>query len=914
MKQLITSVLILAALQFACAQSLLKGKLTDSGGQGLPGVTITERGTSSGTASGVDGTYTLRYSGSKDAVIVFTYIGYATQEIKANGQQTINVVLQTDAALLEQVVVVGTRRQNRVQTETPVPVDVINVNQVSMTTARPDVTSLLNATAPSFNFTKQTGADGSDHIDLATLRGLGPDQTLVLVNGKRRHQTAFVTLFGTRGRGNTGTDLGAISTSSIDRIEILRDGAAAQYGSDAIAGVINIILKKNIDHTSIDMGYSAYNDPKYNPAYKPELGQYPTGKKWDGGTFTTNVNFGKSIGDKGGFVNCDFNYITAGRTYRQELDDVLPVNSVRRAFGESSMSGFGANINLEAPIKADNRLTFYAFGGANQKSSDAYAYSRNFSGRPERFPTDATGNLIPVDGIIFGTSDGDQYYNPHIQTGIQDISIAAGFKGMTKGGWNWDLSNVLGKNDFHFYGDKTFNAGLGTAQTHFDDGGFSFLQNTTNLNFSKEIKGFLSGLNVAFGAEYRAENYKIYAGEPASYLNYNPEKATGSQGFPGFQPSDEVNAKRSCSGVYGDVELDLTPSLLLGVAVRGEHYSDFGSTFNYKLAARYKVFKNFNLRGSYSTGFRAPSLQQINFSNTLTAVEGGNIFEIKIAPNSNPITKAAGIPNLKQEVSQNASIGFSYKPIKELTVTVDAYQVKIQDRVVISGQFNADDTSLNPALTTALTNLKVGSAQFFANAVNTTNQGLDVVLDFNKRMENQHFRFLIAGNFQKMKIDKINVPRLLDDTDAHRLAFLSNREQKFILASAPPVKFSSTIEYGYKQFTVGVRLNYFGEVELLGYGSDVADQVPTDADATKYVPDLYIYHAKLVPDLYFGWQFCKAANLNLGIDNILNVHPDLGYVPAARGWAFNDETGGAWDAVQMGFNGMRLFARLSINF
>jgi iron complex outermembrane receptor protein len=332
------------------------------------------------------------------------------------------------------------------------------------------------------------------------------------------------------------------------------------------------------------------------------------------------------------------------------------------------------------------------------------------------------------------------------------------------------------------------------------------------------------------------------------------------------------------------------------------------------LAARYKLFKNFNLRGSYSTGFRAPSLQQINFSNTLTAVEGGKIYEIKIAPNYSPITKAAGIPNLKQEISQNASIGFSYKPLKELTITVDAYQVKVQDRVVISGQFNADDASLNPVLTSTLTNLKVGSAQFFANAVNTTNKGLDIVLDFNKRMENQHFRVLLAGNFQKMSIDKINVPRLLDDTPDHRLAFLSNREQKFILASAPPVKGSATLEYGYKRFTVGLRLNYYGEVQLLGYGSDVVDMVPTDADPTKYVPDLYIYHAKLVPDIYVGWQFCKAASLNVGVDNFLNIHPDLSYVPAATGWAFNNETGGPWDAVQMGFNGMRLFARLGVNF
>ena len=917
MKQLFTLLLIIIGLDVVNAQTTLSGRVTGENGTPLPGVSVYERGTSSGTTTNAEGYYSFRYS-KENATIVFSYVGYATYEQVAEGRTQLDVTLKTDESqsLLDQVVVVGTRSANRVQTETPVPVDIINVGQQSVTTARYDVTSLLNYTAPSFNYNKQSGSDGADHIDLATLRGLGPDQTLVLVNGKRRHQTAFVAVFGTRGRGNSGTDLNAIPAMAIDRIEILRDGAAAQYGSDAIAGVINIILKKNVRRFSADIGYSAYYDPKYNPAFKHELGQYVHGNKVDGNTYSIAANYGLPMGKKGGFFNLTVNYSNIGKTFRQEIDGILPTNVYRRANGDGSMQGLGLMFNSEAPVGSKG-MTFYTFGSYNRKESDAYAFTRNFSARPERFPTDANGDYIPVEGITQTASDGEVYFNPRIRTEIQDISFAAGLKGGSADKLTWDLSNTTGYNDFHFFGNKTFNAGLGAGQTSFDDGGFSFLQNTTNLNLSRLYPTVLSGLSVAFGGEFRFENYKLYAGEEASYRNYDPDKASGAQGFPGYQPGDEADATRSCAGLYGDVELDVTERFLLGGAVRMENYSDFGFTTNFKLASRYKIASNFNLRGSVSTGFRAPSLQQINFSSTFTTVQGGNIAEVKIAPNNNAITRAAGIPELKQERSVNASVGFTWKPLRELTFTVDAYRVQVKDRVVLSGQFSADDSSLNPALTSALQNLNVSLAQFFANAVNTSNNGVDFVVDYNKRRSNGHFRALFTANLQSMNIDAINVPDRLNDTEDHRLTFLSDREQRFILASAPPVKFGLNLEYGLKSLTFGARVTYFGAVTLLGYGESglgINPQVPTDADPNIYVDDKYVYGGKLVPDVYIGWKLNKNLNLNVGVDNFLNIHPDLGYVPAAAGWAFNNEPAGPWDSVQMGGNGMRMFARLGLNF
>ncbi len=921
MKFLSTLVLLIIGLDIIGAQNVLQGRITESNGQPLAGVTILERGTSNGTTSTTDGSYSVNYTRT-DAVLVYSYTGFVTQELRLNGRPTMDVIMESDLNLLDQVVVVGSRRANRVQTETPVPVDVINLSQVGVTTARADLTSLLNYAAPSFNYNKQSGSDGADHIDLATLRGLGPDQTLVLVNGKRRHQTAFVAVFGTRGRGNSGTDLSALPTEAIDRVEILRDGASAQYGSDAIAGVINIILKKDIRHFSANVGYSGYYDKEYNPAfpiaYEPARGQYISDKKFDGATFSVGANYGLPVGKKGGFANVTLNYDQADKTFRQELKGVLPLSIYRRAHGDGSLQRYGGMLNMEIPLRPDDRFTFYVFGGYDRKESDAYAFTRNFSeDSAPRFPTDANGNLIEVPGIIMTASDGTKYFNPHIQTEIQDGSVAAGIKGKTSGDWNWDLSNNLGQNQFHFFGDKTFNAGLGTGQTHFDDGGFTFLQNTSNLNISKLYTGVASGLNLAFGGEFRLENYQIDAGEAASYSNYDTLKATGSQGFPGYQPSDVVNADRSCAGVYADLELDVTERFLIGGAVRFENYSDFGSTINYKVVSRLKIGEHFNVRGSYSTGFRAPSLQQINFSSTFTNVQGGLISEVKIAPNTSRITRAAGIPELTQEKAENASIGFSIKPFPALTFTVDAYQVKVKDRVVLSGQFSASDASLNPALTTELNNLNVSSAQFFANAVNTTNRGVDVVIDFNKKLEEGRIRALFTANFQKMTLDKINVPTLLDDTPEHRITFLNDREQTFILASAPPVKFAINLEYGHDVLTLGMRVNYFGQVVTLGYGDDftgINPMVPTDANDQIRVPDRYVYHPKIAPDVYAGLRFNRHFTLHVGVDNFLNVHPDLGYVPAASGYAFYNETGGPWDTVQMGGNGLRLFTRLAVDF
>ena len=940
MRRSILLCIILIAYVYGYAQNTLTGKVTD-GQNGAPvtGASIKIRHAKGGTSTDAGGRFTL--SAKAGDVLEVSSIGYVTQEVTVTDGATLTIVLQPNSTELKEIVFVGSRGAGRAKTETPVPVDVIKINQIDLPTAKMDLTSVLNIAAPSFNYNKQSGADGADHIDIGTLRGLGPDQTLVLINGKRRHQTAFVTLFGTRGRGNSGVDLNAFPEASVDRIEILRDGASAQYGSDAIAGVINIILKKDPGRLTVNTGWSGYYDHKFNSRKFNAGNQYYSGSAIDGNTFTFSLDGGIALGKKGGFINIGTDFLTQGKTYRQadtsnwqKDKNALPfINSGRRAFGDGSLTSVGAMYNMELPTGTGS-TTFYSFGGINYKASDAYAYSRNWSGKPERFPVDNNANLLFTPGIMRTTNDGETYYNPHIQTHIQDASLAVGIKGTTGDDWTWDLSNTLGRNDFHFFGDKTFNASIIGRNTpnHFDDGGFNFLQNTVNLDFGKSFKSVASGLNLGLGAEFRYERYAIYAGEYASYAaldttsrvyaNLSSDSlrtpAAGSQGFPGFSLDDVKTAHRTNLGIYADGELNVTNAWLVDLAGRFEHYSDFGSVVTGKLATRYKLLNNLNIRGSISTGYRAPSLQQINFSNTLTSFSGGALIQSRIASNNETITRAAGIPKLKQETSVNASAGFSWKAAQGLTFTVDGYWVKMKDRIVLSGLFSRDDATLPSSFTSQFPK-DVATVQFFSNAVNTTNYGLDIVADYTTRWEKNSFHVLLAGNLQHMTIDAIHVPPVLNSTELNRNTFYSDREKAFLLASAPNQKFALSLDYTIDKFGFGTHFTYFGKIKLMGFGdtsvnnpnqTGIDPQVPSDLDG-KHVPEIFNYGGKVVTDVYASYKFSRRLSLFIGADNLFNIHPDLGVNPLAKGWAGDNESGGPWDSVQMGFNGLRLFGKLA---
>ncbi|HEX8356067.1 MAG TPA: TonB-dependent receptor plug domain-containing protein, partial [Segetibacter sp.] len=569
--------LFFITLSAASQQIKLSGKITSSTGMALEGVTIRVKSSGAGTRTNKEGVFSI--SSKEQDQLEVSSVGYVLKSVPVNGISNIDIQLETSYASLTEVVILGSRGAARVRTESTVPIDVININQLSQSTAKPDLMSQLNMSVPSFNYNKQSGGDGSDAIDFATLRGLGFDQTLVLINGKRRHLSAFVNQAGTRGRGNSGTDLNAIPEASIDRIEILRDGASAQYGSDAIAGVVNIILKKDINHLNVMAGLSGFYDHKYNTLNNVDPSQFYTGSQLDGKTGSLGLSYGLPIGKNGGFVNFSGNFLSHGKTFRalpdtnvSTNDKALSPNTWRRAFGDGAVISGGGMVNGEIPI-AGTATKFYFFGGYNYKRSNVYAWTRN-SSNLARFPTDMSGNILFRDDIMRKTSDGTTYYNPQENVYIKDGSFAVGFNGTTKSGWDWDISNVIGKNDFHYFGYKTFNASLmpvssfQAVKTDFDDGGFSFLQNTANLDVSRKFSTVARGLTVSFGGEFRYEKYKLYAGQPESYINGGAFyvtatgdtvlKAGGSQGYPGYQPSDEANEDRTNVGGYVDLALDIT--------------------------------------------------------------------------------------------------------------------------------------------------------------------------------------------------------------------------------------------------------------------------------------------------------------------------------------------------------------------
>ena len=904
----------------------IKGVVSDSKGNALEGVTIKVVASKNVTTSNKNGSFTI--VANTNDVIEFSSIGFETKRQVAAGA-SMNIILTASTSDLQDVILVGSRGNGRAKLESPVPVDVIKISEVAINTARMDLTSSLNYAAPSFNYNKQSGADGADHVDIGTLRGLGPDQTLVLINGKRRHSTALVGLFGTRGRGNSGVDLNGFSQASVDRIEILRDGASAQYGSDAIAGVMNVILRKNTNEWNITTGMAGYYDKKFNTHQFKNNKDYLHSGPIDGVTSAIQANRGFDLGKKGGFINLSFDVLDQGKTFRQAASsdiadkDGLPTNTWRQGFGDASLTSYGAMMNLELPL-GDN-IKFYAFGGMNNKKSDAYAYTRNWSARPTRFPVSPDGSLKFVPEIMFQSGSGDTSFNPRIQAEIQDISMVTGFSKDNKNGWNWDFSNSFGYNDFHYYGAGTFNASdIGNiTKTNFDDGGFNFLQNTTNFDLSKQYGTVNNGgLRVAYGAELRYEAYRINRGEVASYKAYpnafGLEQAPGAQGFPGFSPDDEVDANRMVTGMYGDLEYTPSDAFLLTGAVRVENYSDFGSVSTFKTSFRYKLTNNFNLRGSFSTGYRAPSLQQKYFSNTLTSFSNGGLVQSRVANNDDPITRLAGIPKLKQETSNNMSLGFSWKPMQGLSVTVDGYQIKMKDRVVLSGLFSAEDESLPTALTDKLNGLGVATAQFFANAVNTTNSGVDIVVDYQKKISaTEKLKFLLVGNLQRIEIDAINVPDALSTTEYNANTFFNDREKYFLKASAPASKFSFSTEYTKKKVSIGARVTYFGKLTLTGFGYNgdgINPEVPSDADENVLLPELFNYSGKFATDIYSNIQLSKKVNFIFGADNIFNVHPDFAVNPQAKYWAGDNETGGPWDGVQMGYNGLRLFTKLAFRF
>ncbi len=949
-------------LSFAVhAQRTVSGVISDDVGP-LIGATVQVKGTSIGTITDLDGNYSIKVPENTQTLVV-TYVGYATQEVSLGATDIVNVTLTDGELSLSEVIIVGSRSAGRTKLESAVPVDVLDISKLSTTAPQTNINQMLNYVAPSFTSNTQTISDGTDHIDPASLRGLGPDQVLVLVNGKRRHTSALVNVNGTFGRGNVGTDLNALPAGAIERIEVLRDGAAAQYGSDAIAGVINLVMKDDVNQLSAQFTTGAYFSDGSN---------FFTGGQ-DGEAYDLNLNYGLPLGNKGGFINFTGNFedrgwtsrmkewrgsvfnnfngierlavaqgmdvsnltddevknLAAGLSYLSASDlatiqnadaatlhaadaDINPLfadatdaelaaRGLERAdfnmrVGQSAIRGGRFFMNMELPL--NETATIYSFGGLSNRDGLATGFYR--LPNQERTFTQAYPN-----GFL-----------PEIHTDINDKSMAVGIRGMVKG-WEADFSNTYGQNSFRYNVQNSNNATLQKSTPfEFDSGGFSFWQNTTNFDLRRYREDILSGLNLAFGAEFRVENYEISAGGLNSYASYDqsgevvtpttPDDALvrdwfgrsrpgGAQVFPGFQLANELDEFRNSMAAYFDVEADLTEEFLLTFATRFENYSDFGSTLNFKTSARYKLTPNWSVRGAFSTGFRAPSLHQIYFNSTSTLFVDGIPNEVGTFSNNSRIARILGIPQLKEETSNSFSAGITGRiPDANLSLTIDAFQVEIDDRVVLTGTFDPGDGQTpqqQDELAALFAQANATSANFFANSIDTRTRGIDVVVNHNLRFSGGSLNTSLAGTFAKT--EQTGEVQTSEELKGLESVYFDETSRIFLESAVPRNKVNLTFNLDVGKFNAFLRAVYFGEV----------------TEATNSVDNQQIYGGKTITDLSVGYKLLDNLRISVGANNLLDVYPDENDPGNQSSGRFLYSR----RSQQFGFQGRYLFARVAFN-
>jgi iron complex outermembrane recepter protein len=887
--------LAMAGLLFSVAAMAQTGTITGkvkSRGEELAGAVVQVEGRRTVTTTDGNGGFTLSLpNGSYNLIISYAGMQNLTKAVEVKGGGVTDVQLDLlPAANTENVTVVGSRSSTpRSMTTTSAPVDVFTARELQAT-GQVEPGQMLQFAAPSFNSNRQTIADGTDHIDPATLRGLGPDQVLVLMNGRRRHNTALINVNGTVGRGSVGTDMNSIPASAIEKIEVLRDGAAAQYGSDAIAGVINVVLKKSTGKTGVNV----------------HLGQQYAG---DGANASVGINHGFKLGEEG-FLN-----FTADARYRGATNRVgtyngfvyttssvaadealIATNRFSREnnmqIGNSQLLNTGGMVNMGGRLNKDMR--WFGNISANFRNGEAAGFYR--------YPRQTSQVILAKypNGFL-----------PEIHSTIFDLSWMAGLEGQLKNGWNWDLSNTWGKNSFDFTVKNSNNASqfaLGAAApSEFDAGQISFWQNTLNFNLSKDFgkKFDLPSFNIAWGVEARTDHYQIKAGEEASWKNYDPAsgRVGGSQVFPGFQPTNAVKESRNVFGMYLDVETDVTKKFLLGFAGRVEDYSDYGTSVAGKATARYKFDDLFTVRGAFSNGFRAPSLHQRFFSNVATVFTtvSGNLEPRQQGTfrNNSRVAESFGIPSLGAETSTNLSFGFTSRMGKATSLTVDWYRINIDNRIVYTAAFDRNDPNAQrrAIIGGLLTEYPdVNSAAFFTNAVNTKTRGVDIVLSSGAKIGKGRLDATLAMNMSETLIDgAIKTSEKLAPASLFAGVMFNATEVGRIEWGQPREKQMLNLKYGFGKWAVNLRNTRFGQVRSF-------DPNPALNE---------VFTAKIITDMSLNHKFGNGIMLTVGANNLLDVYPDKLMVPANTS---NNRFIYSRNATQFGFNGGYYFISAAATF
>ena len=911
---------IISAIPLTANADELKVVVTDQNGDAISSAKVMIGGEEQTT----DDNGSAMFSDMAGAQSVkITAIGFADRRINVTAGQTELMVMLAPIQTIDSVVVVGTRSIGRRALQAPVPIEVVEREQLSLT-GQSETGRILQMLVPSFNFSSSSISDGTDALRPATLRGLGPDQTLVLINGKRRHKSALLHINTSVGRGAAGTDFNAIPSSAIKRIEVLRDGAAAQYGSDAIAGVINIVLKDDVDTGDANF--------YWGQTYES-----------DGDTWIGNANYGMKVGEAG-FINLTAEWRDRYRTNRAGLtgerqydwveedpgrpaDHILEIENEdgtvtskpvwfdsreytfdRQNFriGDADSSQKVGFYNFGLPIVGGMEL--YSFGGYSTRQNNSAGFYRR-ANQAERTVTD-----IYPDGFL-----------PEINTSIEDVSLAFGADWTHEAtDLNVDVSVNHGLNTFDFFISNSMNASYGAASpTSADAGGFELSQTAFNLDVSYPLEYQSSLINLAGGVEFRREGYGINAGEPVSWINAGlgaDGAASGIQVFPGFRPNQETDESRTNIAGYVDFESYLSgepgSGLLIGAAVRGEQYSDFGATVTGKATARYDFTKQVALRAAGSTSFRAPSLQQLYFNNISTQfkVDADDIngngdteelipLEVGTFRNDSDAARALGIPELKQETAFNVSGGVVLKPLDKLWLSVDGFLIQIDDRIVLSGSFSADNVE-------GLAEAGANSAQVFTNVAQTRTQGVDVAAGYLHAFDNESLLNLkVAFTFADTEvIGDVEAPEILvglEDT------LFPSQERSMIEEWQPNTRINISADYIVGDLTLGGALRYFGSYTVQeGSGDDPARQD---------------YGGKWLTDIQANYQLNQGLSLTLGANNLLDQVPDENEIGQSRGGKLEDGAGqvivdspGVFTysrrSAPFGFNGGLYYAKLTYSF
>ena len=787
------------------------------------------------------------------------------------------------ARTLDTVVTVGTRVANRSALDTAAPVDVVSAETIQNIGVG-ELNQALSVNLPSYNFPRPALTDGTDSVRPAALRGLAPDQTLVLVNGKRRHSAALVNVNGSIGRGASAVDLNTIPSLAVGGVEVLRDGASALYGSDAIAGVVNVRLREANTGGAVQASYgwreTEYTTPVIAPtaAGVPNPGATVKRERSDGHVLTVAGWKGYSLGEDG-FLTITGEYKDqnhterAGYDSRQQYPTVFPegeaiINRFNGWTGEPDLEQLSFFAN--AGYTLANGVELYGWGSFQDRETVSAGFFRRAN--------DAR-NVIEIypNGFL-----------PKINPTTTDYSALGGAR-FNWAGWDVDASLGYGSNKMEFQIIDTLNRSIGPAsKTSFDAGGFEGSQLVANIGFVKgfAMDGLASDLNVAWGVEARKETYEIFAGEPDSYRNggvlipigqigctgsaaLTPFavangaclSAAGAQVFPGFQPQNELDEDRTAVGVYVDLEANVTDNLLVSGAVRGESYSDFGEALTGKLAARYDLTESFAVRGSIQNGFRAPSLQQQYFTTTSTNFVGGVPFDITTFRVDDPVAIALGAQPLDAETSVNYALGFVFRA-GAFNLTVDGYRIDVEDRIVLSENLgtgpDTDAASNAVRAYLAAQNFAGASGRFFLNGVDTETTGVDIIANYAfPETEIGTFRGTLGANFNKTEVTKVPaVPQLAALNPA---PVLFGRVNVLTLEEgAPKDKFTGQLDWERGPFAATLRAIRYGEV-----------LVPNANPASDYTLD-----PKTVIDLEARYTWNDRLTLALGADNILDEYPD----------------------------------------